>query len=62
MVGNSKRLRPYMSQNDAMKAEYENLPESIKNIYSFDEWMWVGADRRSRLITEECSDPLWEEP
>lgn len=42
--------------------QYENLPESIKAQYTMNQYLWLGADMRARLVTAECSDPLWTEP
>jgi hypothetical protein len=47
--------------NDVERA-YEDLPEAIKQMYSFEEFTWMGAERRARIVQEECSDPLWTEP
>jgi hypothetical protein len=45
----------------ALELEYANLPESIKLIYSFQEYAWMGAERRARLLQDE-TESEYEEP
>jgi hypothetical protein len=53
---------PTTSASSALVRQYEELPASLRATYSFKEFQWMGAERRNRLVQEECSDPLWEEP
>lgn len=42
---------------DAMQVpemkDYEELPESIKMLYTPKEWMWLGSEERGRAIERE---------
>ena len=51
-----------MTDSAQLVEDYEALPESIRAQYSYSEFVWMGAERRARLVVAECSDPLWNEP
>lgn len=46
---------------DTFKEEYENLPESIKQVYSFKEYQTLTESDRAHLVEDETT-PEWEEP
>lgn len=46
--------------NDSFMREYDDLPESIKFIYSFKEYSMLPESVRASIVTEEC-EPEWEE-
>lgn len=42
-------------------AEYDNLPEGLKLIYSPKEYAWMTPERRARLIDEETLPETFED-
>jgi hypothetical protein len=41
--------------------EYEELPESLKMIYTPKEYAWMTPERRSKLIEEETMPEYFED-
>lgn len=33
--------------------EYERLPESIKSVYAYHEWLWLSRSEKDNLVTRE---------
>lgn len=42
-------------------AEYDELPEALKLIYSPKEYAWMSPERRQRLIEEETLPEYFED-
>jgi hypothetical protein len=42
------------ASSDAMVAEYDALPESVKLAVSLKEYAWMGPTERSRLLDDFC--------
>lgn len=36
------------------KDAYDNLPESIKCLYSRREWLWLADKQKASLVRDEC--------
>ena len=41
---------------DFMRNEYDRLPESIKLLYTYKEWQWLGTERERALERETMPD------
>jgi hypothetical protein len=39
-------------QNGLAKKEYDQLPEAVRALYTFKEWLWLGTER-DRIIQRE---------
>lgn len=42
-------------------AEYDELPEALKQIYTPKEYAWMSPERRARLIEEETLPEYFED-
>ncbi|HNG03201.1 MAG TPA: hypothetical protein PKH05_10230 [Nitrospira sp.] len=40
--------------------DYANLPESIRAVYSRDEYLWLTDGQKTRLVQRE-TEPDWED-
>lgn len=39
--------------NDLARAEYDALPEPIRMLYSFEQYLWLSDDQKAHLIQVE---------
>lgn len=46
---------------DGIDEDYEKLPEAIRASYTPKEYRWLGAERRARIIDEECMPDAHED-
>lgn len=42
-------------------AEYDALPDSVKQAFSLKEWLWMSDADKAGLVGSMCQ-PEWEEP
>lgn len=40
---------------------YDELPESVKGLYSYQQWLWLSDGGKARLIELECNPEVFDE-
>lgn len=46
---------------DLARAEYDGLPESIKHVYSYEQYQWLGDVEKARLIQTETEPDQYDD-
>ena len=42
-------------------SEYDALPEAVKLLHTFEEWMWLSEREKAQLVSRETSPPGFED-
>ncbi|MDY6893890.1 MAG: hypothetical protein SVO01_00505 [Thermotogota bacterium] len=43
-----------MTKETSFMTQYDELPEFIKDLYSFREYMWLSTEDKYTLVSKEC--------
>jgi hypothetical protein len=49
-----------MDQTSLSYRDYQALPESIRALYSFEQYLWLSDAEKSRLVQLECEPDSYD--